>query len=241
MEQLRRVAIVMVGTTHPGNIGAAARAMGNMGLERLVLVRPQANVRDPIAVARAAGFGRILDHACEYPDLATALAPNHRAYAFTARRRGLAQRVINARSACLAMNTELAASRHIALVFGPEHSGLTNIETDLCDCLVHIPTQVENSSLNIAAAIQIACYELSMATNTVSTAAAKDNLATKREIHDLLEHVEQVLVDCCPARHPGLQAKMMRRLNQLVNRASPDQADVRMLRGLLSAIAKLKD
>lgn len=232
--------VVMVGTTHPGNLGAAARAMGVMGLGRLSLARPEADHLAPEAVARAAGHGKVLDEAQVHANLKAAIASCACAYAFTARRRDMDPVMIDPRACAAQAAAELARGNQVALVFGPEHSGLTNAETDLCDTLVRIPTAASRGSLNVASAIQIACYELrgALAANAPAAQAAGGDLASKEEIAHLLEHASAVLAANYPVDHPGLHAKMLRRLTRLVSHARPQAADVRMLRGMLSYVAK---
>lgn len=228
----------MVRTTHPGNIGAAARAMGVSGLAHLALVSPQTSATNPDAVARAASSGSILDNSATYPDLGAALANCQRAYAFTARRRDMKHLILDARAASAKANQDLAAGNQVALVFGPEQSGLTNEEIQLCDCIVEISTVPGKSSLNVAAAIQIACHELLMATDTSMEGPARD-LATKQDLQDALIHVNDLMQEFCPPQNEALRKKMLGRLNLLLNRASPEKSDVRMLRGLLASVGKL--
>lgn len=235
---LDKAAVVMVRTTHPGNIGAAARAMGNMGLGNLALAEPLCDHKSAEAVARASGFGGMLDRALVHESLAGAISKAQHAYAFTARRRDLAQPCLDVRKASGKMARQLAAGLKVALVFGPEQAGLTNVETDVCDFIVEIPTEAGKSSLNVAAAIQVACHELRMATIGATNPPGRPSLADKGEVQNLMDHFEQVITETCPPGNKGLLDKMLRRLAMLLNRAQPDKADVRMLRGLLSGVAK---
>lgn len=230
--------VVMVRTTHPGNIGAAARAMGNMGLSRLALADPRCDHTSAEAVARASGLGRILDSAAVSDGLDGAIADSKRAFAFTARRRDLSQPVKDVRSAAADAAGMLAAGERVALVFGPEQAGLTNAETDVCDMIVEIPTEPGSHSLNVAAAIQVACHELRMAAADPVARGEPTETADKGDVRALLEHLEQVLAASLPGDDDGMRKRMVRRLTMLLNRSSPDAADVRMLRGLLSAVKK---
>ena len=120
------VKVVMVRTTHPGNIGAAARAMGNMGISLLALVDPKCDHKGNEAVARASGLGRILDDATVHPDVSHAISDTKHAYAFTARRRDLSQPFADVREAAIKMAANVKARQKVALIFGPEQSGLEN-------------------------------------------------------------------------------------------------------------------
>lgn len=226
----------MVGTTHPGNLGAAARAMGSMGVARLLLARPEAKPGDSEAVARAtASHAAILAQAAVHPDLGAALADQRHAYAFTVRRRELAPPAFAMRAAARRISRQLAAGRDVALVFGPEQEGLRNDETDLCDAIATIPLARARGSLNVAAAVQIACYECMLARAAAVRVPPKDGEppAAKKEVVSLLAHLRATLQDY-PVRHPGLRARMLRRLALLLGRARPSSADARMLRGFLS-------
>lgn len=230
--------VVMVRTTHPGNVGAAARAMGNMGLSRLALADPKCDHTSAEAVARASGLGRLLDAAAAHDGLDGAIADARHAFAFTARRRDLSQPVKDVRSAAADAAGMIASGDRIALVFGPEQAGLTNAETDVCDMIVEIPTEPGSHSLNVAAAVQVACHELRMAAAGPARQGEPAEAAGKGDVRALVEHLEQVLAASLPGEDGGMRRRMVRRLTMLLNRSSPDAADVRMLRGLLSAVRK---
>ena len=238
-DALKGAAVVMVGTTHPGNLGGAARAMGNMGIGRLLLAGPKCSPSEPDAIARAAGFASILDGSRSFAVLGEALAGHQRAYAYTARRRGMSQRVLDSREAAAKMAGELAGGARVAMVFGPEQAGLSNLDTDMCDNMVEISAVPGKASLNVAAAVQIACHELRMASEHLPPERPARGLAGKDELQDLLDHAERVMDALCPAKNAGLRAKMRRRLSLIANRADMDKADVRMLRGLLSSAQRL--
>ncbi len=215
--------------------------MAVMGLARMELAGAKADPLDADAIARASGADAILGRAGRHPDLAAALAEANRAYGFTARLRSLARDPATPRAAAAAMAADLAAGLDIALVFGPEQSGLSNDELDQCDSLVAIPTASGSRSLNLAAAVQIACYELrlAVAANAYALQPQGSEAPTKEEIARLLLHFEETVAECCPPPMPGQLKRMLRRAARLLGKAAPDAADVRMLRGLATGVQKL--
>jgi TrmH family RNA methyltransferase len=154
------VRIVLVDTSHPGNIGASARAMKTMGLSDLVLVRPRTFPSDE-ATARASGAADILASARVVDSLDAALADCSFVVGASARERGVAWPTLDPRAAAEAVHMEAEANR-VAILFGPEQSGLTNDDVARCHRLVRIPTSAEFGSLNLAMAVQVLCYELRM-------------------------------------------------------------------------------
>jgi tRNA (cytidine32/uridine32-2'-O)-methyltransferase len=156
--KLENIKIVMVGTTHPGNIGAAARAMHNMCIANLTLVDPQCPIGE-IAYARASGANALLDNRQTCDQLAQAVADCNYVIATSARHRSLAWPELDPEGLAVKLSS-MDESDRVALVFGREHSGLTNDELQLCNYMVSIPTNPEFSSLNLASAIQVLCYEI---------------------------------------------------------------------------------
>ena len=230
--------MVLVGTTHAGNIGGCARAMATMGLESMVLAGVVADPHSDEAIARASGCEDILVKASRHRNLDCALAECNRAYAFTGRRRGLSLPPTDLRSAAAQMAEDRAGGARIALVFGPEKTGLNNKDLDRCDCLVSIPVARPGKSLNLAAAVQVAGYELFLAGGG-ALAPKRRSRPTKAQIADLIEHFHSSVNQCCPPASPGKLARMMRRISLLLAAADPDATDVRMLRGLLASVDKL--
>ena len=233
---LDKVRVVMVGTTDAGNIGAAARAMKVMGLSRLHLVRPQ-GFPSAKATARAAGADDLLAAAGVHESLGAAVSDCALVYATTARKRSGRRRTLAPRELASEI---VAGTGETALVFGPEHSGLANSDLDLCHALVRIPTVAGFSSLNVAAAVQIICYELAMAASSVDMGpgAEETTPASVEQLEGFYQHLEQCL------RHtgfmqPGREELLMRRLRALFARAMPDADETRMLRGVLSSVLKL--
>ncbi len=228
------IRIVLVNTSHPGNIGAAARAMKNMCLERLYLVEPK-DFPCAEASARASGADDVLANAVVCESLEQALDGCHFVVGTSARSRRISWPVADPRQTAARVMQETQQG-DVALVFGREHSGLTNEELEKCHYLVHIPTNPDYSSLNLAAAVQVLCYELMLFSpdeNSQLEDEARD-LASAEEMESFFEHLEQTLVELAflDANHPR---KLMRRLRRFFNRARPDKTEMNILRGVLSA------
>ena len=228
----------MVGTTHPGNIGAAARAMHNMCLSRLCLVDPQCPVGE-IAYARASGANAVLDDRETWPNLKQAVADCRYVIATSARRRSLAWPESSPRQLAARIDS-LDDDTRVALVFGREHSGLNNEEIQLCNQMVCIPTNPGFSSLNVAAAIQLLSYEIFAATAEPTPPKASDPQdlpATSAEVEGYFEHLQQVLeaIGFLDSQQPGL---VMQRLRRLYLRSEISTNEINILRGMLSAVQK---
>lgn len=228
--------IVLVGTTHPGNIGAAARAMKNMGMSRLRLVAPRI-FPSADATARAAGADDLLATATVHDTLEEAVADCALVIGASARPRALSCPTVDPRTAATRVAETMPGST--ALVFGREHSGLTNEELDLCHLRLHIPANPEFSSLNVAAAVQIACYELRLASiaETPADATGTGEGVDHQEMERFYRHLEKVLVDL-DFLDPANPRQLMRRLRLLYNRARPDRNEINILRGILTAVEK---
>ncbi|MEM9208621.1 MAG: RNA methyltransferase [Pseudomonadota bacterium] len=232
------VRIVLVGTTHPGNIGATARAMKNMGLGDLALVRPRSFPHDD-ATARASGAEDVLEDARVCETLADALSDCTWVAGTSARSRSIGWPSMTPRQCAERMLEESHLGRP-AIVFGPEKSGLTNEDLDRCHMLLTIPTNPAFSSLNLAMAVQVATYELRMA--SLGEADPPDSghdeqvpLATGEELEHFYTHLERVATDV-GFLDPDNPRHLMRRLRRLFSRAMPDQNEVNILRGILAAV-----
>jgi TrmH family RNA methyltransferase len=239
--KLQNIRIVMIGTTHPGNIGAAARAMLNMGIERLALVDPQCPIGD-VAYSRASGANHVLDNRETYADLGAAVADCSLVIATTARRRSLAWPELDPGEMAERIFA-LDDSSQVALVFGREHSGLSNDELHLCNQMVCIPTNPQFSSLNVAAAIQVICYEIyrGQASPPEEVAAEGDDIsASSGELEGYFEHLQRVLRDLSFA-NPRQPSLVMQRLRRLYLRAQLSRNEVNILRGILSAVEKSRE
>jgi|SRR6185312_316051 len=230
-----RVRIVLVETSHPGNIGAAARAMKTMCLTDLVLVNP-AEFPHADASARASGAVDVLERARVVKTLDEALAGCTLVAGTSARQRGLGPPVLAPRECLIRVHAAAAAGQETALVFGRERIGLTNEELGRCHILVNIPSNPDYSSLNIAAAVQVLGYEFVLAQDGVPVASEADETpATAEEMEKLFEHIETAALET-GFLDPANPKHLMRRIRRLFHRAQPDQNEVHILRGLLSAL-----
>ena len=229
----RKIRIVMVNTSHPGNIGAAARAMKNMCLSDLVLVGPH-EFPCAEASARASGADDILAAARVVETLAEAVGDCRVVIGASARLRSVPWPLLAPREAAALAFAE-ASRREVAVVFGRESSGLSNEELDLCTHLVHIPTNPDFSSLNVAMAVQVIAYELMLAAGASAAApGAQGEMASNAEMEGFFAHLEQALDDIGFTDERRSQ-KLMRRLRRLFHRAGPNPEEVNILRGILSA------
>ena len=232
---LSNIRIVLVNTSHPGNIGAAARAMKNMCLEQLRLVSPMIYPSEE-ATSRASGADDLLARAAVCESLDEALAGCRLVVGTSARPRTVAWPVLSPREAAAKL---VAEARHgeVALVFGRERSGLSNSELDRCGFLVHIPTNPAYSSLNLAAAVQVLGYEIHLASlgNRIPETEAPRDLATADMLQGFHAHLEQAL-DEVGFTDPNQSEKLLRRLRSLFQRARPDKDEINILRGILSAM-----
>ncbi len=247
--------IVLVGTTHPGNIGAAARAMKTMGLEQLVLVAPQKYPHEQ-ATAMASGADNILKDALVVDTLDQALDGSSVVFGMTARKRRLSSEAMTPAAAVkhALINSEKKAStiehplpENVAFVFGREHSGLTNEELDRCNYLVHIDANPDYSSLNLGAAVQVISYEIrkQQVENSNNSEAVVDaesaeeiELATADEMELFYQHLEKVLIKT-EFYNPDNPRKLMRRLRRLYNRTHMDKNEMNIMRGILASVERV--
>ena len=236
--KLEGVRVVLVDTSHPGNIGAVARAMWAMGLARLSLVRPK-HFPSADATARAAGADALLYHAQVCDSLEQALADCAWVVGTSVRSRRLELPRLTPRGFA-ARAVEEARHGEVALVFGREQAGLSNQELDQCQAVASVATNPDFNSLNLAAAVQVFTYELRLAFcdgTRASAAGSSDNGAgatTAAELEGLYTHLEQALTDI-GYYDPQAPKLLMRRLRHLYNRARPDRAELNILRGILAA------
>jgi tRNA (cytidine32/uridine32-2'-O)-methyltransferase len=232
------IRIVLVGTTHPGNIGAVARAMKNMGLTDLRLVNPKFFPHEE-ATARASGASDILDRAIVSDTLTAALAGCVYVAGASARSRTINWPSMGPRD-CAERMVQESRQGPVACVFGPEKTGLHNDDLDLCHTLLTIPTDPGFSSLNLAMAVQVVTYELRVAgmLNEGPGYELDAPPATSDEMEHFYTHLEQVLRDI-EFLDPDNPRHLMRRLRRLSIRARPDKNEINILRGILRAIDRL--
>lgn len=242
---LDQVRIVLVNTTHTGNIGAAARAMKNMGLSGLTLVAPRQQPDDE-AYARSSRADDILDQAVIVPDLEAAIAGCQLVIGTSARQRNLCWPLITPRQ--MADEVESCLQKQpdakVALVFGREDRGLTNEELALCHFHVNIPTDEHFSSLNVAAAVQVLVYELRVKWLDQTGAGLPDwqdewdvDWADAADVERFYQHLENVLTKL-DFYDPANPRNLMQRLRRLYQRARLDQTELNILRGILTATEK---
>jgi TrmH family RNA methyltransferase len=229
------VRIVLVETNHPGNIGAAARAMKNMGLTALHLVRPLL-FPHPDAAARASGADDVLAAARVHERFEDAIADCGLVVGTSARQRHLPWELVEPR-ACAERIVQASGAGDVAVVFGAERTGLTNVELERCNLLVTIPTSAQYSSLNLAMAVQVIAYELWLLLRPEAPTARPLDvpLATAEEMTRLYEHLERVLVEIDFQDRTG-GGHLMTRIRRLFNRAQLDQNEMNILRGVLTAV-----
>ena len=232
-----RIRIVLVGTQHPGNIGAAARAMRTMGLQRLALVAPR-HFPHAEAAAMAAGAGEVLEGASVHADLAEAVADCRLVLGSTARDRRIALPQLAPREAAGRAVEAAAAEAEVALVFGRERTGLENHELQLCHCAVHIPSDPGCSSLNLASAVQVLAYEVRLALLEAGGAEAAevrhgDDPASHAEVEGFFAQLHDTLdqIDFHKGRNPDAA---MRKLRRIFLRTDLRAGEVRLLRGVLA-------
>jgi len=231
---LVRFRIVLVRTRHPGNIGASARAMLTMGLTQLVLVAP-ARFPAALAVARSAGATEVLDAARVVATLDEALAGCALAIGLSARPREYAGRVMSMRDAAREAVAH-ADGGDVAIVLGTEMSGLSNAELARCGIAATIPSNAEFSSLNVAAAVQVAAYELRVASGSAQVwSAPRFAAATHDEIEALHAHARRTLT-AMRFLKPDNPRRLLPRLRRLFGRAALEREEVNILRGILARV-----
>ncbi len=238
----RSVRIVLLGVTHPGNIGAVARAMKTMCQRQLVLVRPRA-FPCAEATARAAGADEILAAAAVHDSLAEALRDCAIVWGTSARRRRIPWPCLDLEGLGAELSRHAPDAR-VAILFGRESSGLSNAELEYCNRVIRIPANPRYASLNLAAAVQLVCYELLRATLQQPAPVVCDAdrhedryspLATREQMDGLYRHLA-VVMDELGYTSPG--RGLYRQLYRLFNRAQLEQKELNILRGLLSAVQR---
>ncbi|KZN35154.1 tRNA (cytosine(32)/uridine(32)-2'-O)-methyltransferase TrmJ [Pseudoalteromonas luteoviolacea] len=235
---LQDIRIVLVNTSHSGNIGSVARAMKTMGFSQLYLVDPACEV-DSHASALAAGATDVLGNAVTVGKLEDAIADCSLVIGTSARSRTLSWPMVDPRECAQKLVAE-SASGPVALVFGRENSGLTNEELQLCNYHVCIPANPDYSSLNLAMAVQTLTYETRMTfldTQDVQPEEDDTKYPTSEQMELFYEHLESTLNETgfIVKQHPGM---VMTKLKRLFNRARPEDQELNILRGILSSVNK---
>ena len=236
---LAKIKIVLIETSHPGNIGAVARAMKNMGLSQLVLVNPK-EFPSQVASARASGAADVLNDAVVVETLDEAIADCKSVVGASARLRKVSWPQLDVRETAemaLEVTSSESDDNQIAILFGREDSGLSNAEMDKCHYLAHIPSNPDYCSLNIAAAVQVFAYECLMATDIKSvheTQGYRHKLASAEQLEGFYDHLYVALQDI-EFLDPAKNARFMRRMRRLFNRSQLDVKEIDILRGILTA------
>ena len=240
MNTIPHIKIVLVNTSHPGNIGATARAMKNMGLSRLALVNP-VEFPSGVAVGRAASALDVLEQAEVVNTLGEAIADCALVIGSSARSRSLPWPMLTPEQSAAKLIKE-SQSAKVALVFGREDSGLNNEELQLCHFHVQIPASPEYSSLNLAAAVMVLCYEIRRAVLRDEEADDKaedeywdQERATVEQVEYFYEHLERVLVEI-DFHDPDNPRQLMQRMRRLFGRVRIDAMEMNILRGILTNI-----
>jgi len=243
VDRLKNIRFVLLNTSHAGNIGGAARAMKVMGLDQLHLINPS-DYPSAEATARASGADDVLFNADVHENLDQAIAPCHLVFGTSARNRGMDIEVINLNQAAQLM-VNAAKSHKVALLFGKERYGMTNEEMHRCHYLVKLPANPVYSSLNLAAAVQVAAYETRMKClqdeNTVTDSAdekqAVEPFVNAEKMHSFYQHLFDVMhdVNFMNAENQGSLAEKIR---MMFNRLRIEKHEMDILRGFLSAVKK---
>lgn len=239
-EQLAGIRIVLVEPSHPGNIGGAARAMKTMGLSDLALVNP-VRYPDPQAEWRAAGAQDVLDGVQVFGSLDEAIADRQWVVGTSTRVRRIPWPLEKAEVVAAGVIERLPEQR-IAILFGRETNGLANEELQRCHCHLVIPANPEYSSLNLAMAVQVVCYEIyrQLEDSPLETGHWDRSPATAAQLEGLMSHFEAVLV-ASGFLDPANPGQTLTRLRRLFTRITPDETEVAMLRGILKQLSARGD
>jgi len=234
------IRIVLVNTTHSGNIGGAARAMKNMGFARLYLVAPR-QFPEASATWRAASAGDVLETAVVTAEVEEAIADCQFVVGTSARERRIPWPLLDARQ-CAARIAAVAGNEQVAVLFGREDRGLTNEELQLCNLHLHIPTSDAYPSLNLAMAVQIVCYELRMQALAGTLPEREDALwdapfATRENMERFYTHLQSTLT-AIGFLDPAAPRQLMARLRRLYSRVRLDEMELNILRGILTETDK---
>jgi tRNA (cytidine32/uridine32-2'-O)-methyltransferase len=237
---LDNIRIVLVNTSHPGNIGGVARAMKNMGLSRLYLVEPRQFPHEE-ADWRAASAGDVLQSAVVTSTLEEAIGDCQFVVGTSARERRIPWPLLDPRQ-CAQRMASASGQQQVAVLFGREDRGLTNEELKLCNLHLHVPTAEAYSSLNLAMAVQIVCYELRMLQAQPELPRSEDDqwdtpFTSVENMERFYVHLEQTLTDI-EFLDPAAPRQLMSRLRRLYSRVRLDEMELNILRGILTETQK---
>ena len=227
-----KIKFILFEPSHPGNVGAAARAIKTMGFEKLCLINP---IEHPHSEARARSSGAldVLLDAEVFDNLHDAIKGCGLIIGTTSRTRRISVPITNIRETAPSIVAE-AKQKPVAVIFGPEKSGLINAQVDCCNQLVNIPSIGSYKSLNLAMAVQIMAYELRVASEALPSAIRARNLASNEDIELFYNHLNQVLLET-GFLNPKNPKQLMRRLRTLFNRAQMDENEINIMRGILAS------
>lgn len=228
------IRIVLYYPSHPGNIGATARAMWTMGLSQLYLVCPK-SFPDEVATKRSAGAEFILEQAIVVDNLDSALQDCAMVIGTSAQSRHLPWPQLTPKQ-CASQVVQHASTQNVAILFGPERTGLSNTELQRCHYQVAIPANPQYSSLNLSMAVQVICYEIY---GELLEASEPDLpariLANDAQMQSFYQHLDQLL-DLVNFRKPTSSPELMPKLKRIFNRAQLDEEDIHLLRGIFKKI-----
>ena len=227
-----KIKFILFEPSHPGNVGAAARAIKTMGFEKLCLINP---IEHPHSEARARSSGAldVLLNAEVFDNLQDAIKGCGLIIGTTSRTRRISVPITNIRETAPSIVAE-AKQKSVAVIFGPEKSGLINAQVDCCNQLVNIPSIGSYKSLNLAMAVQIVAYELRVANEALPVEIKARNLASNEDIELFYNHLNQVLLET-GFLDPKNPKQLMRRLRTLFNRAQMDENEINIMRGILAS------
>ena len=234
MNSFSNIKIILVETSHPGNIGSAARAMKTMGFDNLNLVNPKCKVNE-ISYAMASNAGDVLDNIKIHKDICEAIEDCNYIVGATARQRDIPIEIINPKE--LAIKAKHRNYQNLAIVLGNEARGLTNEQLSLCSIGLHIPSNKNYSSLNIASSLQIILYEMLFESEhdaSYINKINKNDVAPHKVFNNFLQHMDKVLKDIDFIKDD--RPMISRKINHIFKKADLSEEEINILRGILSAI-----
>jgi len=230
-----KIKFILFEPSHPGNVGATARAIKTMGFDKLCLINP---IEHPHSEARARSSGAldVLLNAEIFDNLHDAIKDCGLIIGTTSRTRRISVPIRSIRETAPSIVAE-ANKKPVAVIFGPEKSGLINEQIDCCNQLINIPSSESYKSLNLAMAVQIVAYELRLANQALPAEIRARNLASSEDIELFYKHLNQVLLET-GFLDPKNPKQLMRRLRTLFNRAQMDENEINIMRGILASYTK---